>query len=193
MNKELLILRHGKSSWDVDCDDFDRPLIERGKRGAELLGIWLQRQNLEPDFVLSSPAVRAIETARKCCKAMGISDRHIYQEPRIYEASAATLKAILSECPQQAQRVMIVGHNPGLEYLLDDLVPHSLSQSENDKLLPTAALAHLTLTEHWSQIHSSCGQLHSITCASALPQGFPFMHNQESFPIISSMANCSCY
>lgn len=175
IKKELLILRHGKSDWNVECDDFHRPLVERGKRGAELLGVWLQQQHLFPDFILSSPAVRAIETARKCAKAMGLSDRHIYQEPRIYEANAATLKAILNECPHQAQRVMIVGHNPGLEHLLADLVDHSLPETEDGKILPTATVAHLTLSQHWSQTHTSCAQLHHLTRASLLPQAFPFV------------------
>jgi phosphohistidine phosphatase len=175
MNKELLILRHGKSSWDVECDDFHRPLVERGKRGAEQIGVWLQQHNLIPDFILSSPAVRAIETAKRCCKAMGISDRHIYQEPMIYEANAATLKAIVNECPHQAQRVMLVGHNPGLEHLLCDLVNHPLAEVENDKLFPTATLAHLTLAQHWSQTSSSCGQLNNLIYVSALTQGFPFI------------------
>jgi phosphohistidine phosphatase len=175
MNKELLILRHGKSSWDVECDDFHRPLLERGKRSAELLGVWLQQQNLMPDFILSSPAVRALDTAKRCCKAMGIADRHIYQEPRIYEANAATLKAILNECPHQAQRVMLVGHNPGLEHLLEDLANQPLAEFEDGKLLPTATIAYLTLAEHWSQTGSSCGQLNSVTRASSLVQDFPFI------------------
>lgn len=175
MNKELLILRHGKSSWDVDCDDFHRPLVERGKRGAEQIGIWLQQQKLLPDFILSSPAVRAIETAKRCCKAMGIGEAYIYQEPRIYEANFATLKALLNECPHQAQRVMIVGHNPGLEHLLADLVNLPVPQSETGKTLATATLAHLGLAEYWSQTSSGCGQLNTIISASALPEGFPFI------------------
>lgn len=175
MTKELLILRHGKSDWNADCDDFHRPLVERGKRGAELLGAWLQQQQLIPDFILSSPAVRAIETARKCCKAMGFSDRHIYQDPRIYEANAATLKAILNECPHQAKRVMLVGHNPGLEHLLADLVNQPIAETEDDKLLPTCTLAHLSLPEHWSQISSGSGQLSSMTRAASLAQSFPFI------------------
>lgn len=175
MNKELLILRHGKSDWSADCDDFNRPLIERGKRGAELLGVWLRNQNLAPDFILSSPAVRAIETARKCCKAMGFSDRHIYQDSRIYAANSATLKAILNECPHQAQRVMLVGHNPGLEHLLEDLVRQAIIEPEDGKLLPTATVAHLTLAEHWSQTCSAGGQLNNIIRASSLKQGFPFV------------------
>lgn len=175
MNKELLILRHGKSSWNTDCDDFDRPLVERGKRGAELLGTWLQQQNLLPDFILSSPAVRALDTAERCCKAMGISDRHIYQDQRIYEANAGILKEILNECPHQAQRVMLVGHNPGLEHLLLDLVHQPIAEVENEKLFPTAALAYLTLAEHWSQTSSCCGRLNNLIYASALPQEFPFI------------------
>lgn len=175
-NKELLILRHGKSSWNVDCEDFYRPLVERGKRGAEQIGLWLQQQNLLPDFILSSPATRAIETAKRCVKAMGLSDSHIYQEPRIYEANFATLKAIINECPHQAQRVMLVGHNPGLEHLLADLVNQPLPETENGKILPTATLAHLTLPEdHWSQTHSRCGTLNTLIPASSLPEGFPFI------------------
>lgn len=175
MNKELLILRHGKSDWNVDCDDFQRPLVERGKRGAEHLGLWLKQHNLLPDFILSSPAVRAIETAKKCCRAMGLGDRHIYQESGIYEANAATLKEILNQCPRQAQRVMLVGHNPGLEYLLHDLIHQPIAESEDGKLLPTATLAYLTLAEHWSQTSSGCGYLNSMTRASSLVQDFPFL------------------
>jgi phosphohistidine phosphatase len=175
MNKELLILRHGKSSWEFDCDDFHRPLVERGKRGAEQIGLWLLQQNLLPDFILSSPAVRALETAQRCCKAMGFNDRHIYQDSRIYEANAATLKALLTECPAQAQRVMLVGHNPGLEHLLQDLVHEALPETAEGKLLPTATLAHVRLAEHWSQTHSGCGRLNSLTCASTLAQDFPFL------------------
>jgi phosphohistidine phosphatase len=174
-NKELIILRHGKSDWSVDCDDFYRPLIERGKRGAEQIGVWMQQQNLIPDFILSSPAVRAIETAKRCTRAMGLGDKHIHQDLKIYEANFATLKAIVNDCPAQVQRVMIVGHNPGLEHLLEDLVSLPFSESEDGKILPTATLAHLILAEHWSQTHSGCATLKTIISASSFTEGFPFM------------------
>jgi phosphohistidine phosphatase len=174
-NKELLILRHGKSDWDATTDDFDRPLVERGKRGAELLGVWVEQQNLCPDFILSSPATRAIETARRFCKAMGFNERHIYQDARIYEANGATLKAILNECPSQAQRVLLVGHNPGLEHLLEDLLIQPAPIAADGKLLPTATLAHLTLAQYWSQTGSHCAQLNSLTRASSLAEQFPFI------------------
>jgi phosphohistidine phosphatase len=175
MNKQLLILRHGKSDWRVEVEDFSRPLVERGKRGAELLGVWAQQQNLLPDFILSSPATRALATAQRFCRTMGISERSIYTDAAIYEANAATLKAIVNDCPHQAQRVLLVGHNPGLEHLLQDLLPEPLLAAEDGKTLPTATLAHLTLGEHWSQTSSGCGQLQSLIRAASLTEEFPFI------------------
>lgn len=175
MNKELLILRHGKSDWNTSIEDFYRPLIERGKRGAELLGVWTQQQDLVPDFVLSSPATRALDTAKRFCHAMGLSEQLIYQEAQIYEANAATLKAIINECPHQARRVLIVGHNPGLEHLLQDLLSDPISAAEDGKILPTATLAHLTLGQYWSQTSSGCAILNSLIRPSLLAEQFPFV------------------
>ena len=67
MTRELLILRHGKSDWEAGTDDFHRPLKDRGKRGAQRVGVWLLQQGLLPDHVVSSPAERAIVTAEKAC------------------------------------------------------------------------------------------------------------------------------
>jgi phosphohistidine phosphatase len=175
MTKELLLLRHGKSDWRVEVDDFHRPLIERGKRGAELLGVWCQQQGIIPDFVLSSPATRALDTAQRFCHAVGIGEQAIYQEAAIYEANGATLKEIIAACPAQARRVLLVGHNPSLEHLLQDLLPTPLVAGEDGKILPTATLAHLTLGDYWSQTSSGCGQLTSLTRASALAEQFPFI------------------
>jgi phosphohistidine phosphatase len=174
MNKELLILRHGKADVSDINEDFQRPLVSRGKRGAQQIGVWLQQQNLIPDFILSSPAIRALDTAKYCCHAMGLSSRHIYREPLIYQANVDTLMALIAACPSQAQRLLLVGHNPGLEDLLRDLTTAPLAEVSDEKCLPTAALAYLTLTESWSGISSGCGQLNSITPASSLGGGFPF-------------------
>ena len=64
MSRELMLLRHGKSDWTEQLDDFDRPLKDRGKRGAQRMGVWLIQQELLPDHVVSSPAERAIVTAQ---------------------------------------------------------------------------------------------------------------------------------
>lgn len=175
MNKELLILRHGKSDWNVGCDDFKRPLKDRGKRGAQRLGVWMQQQDLLPDFVLSSPAERAFVTAEKLCKSAGLAVRDIYTDPRIYMANSETLKQIVRECPTQAKRVLLVGHNPGLEYLLEELVDTPIDMPEDGKLLPTATLAHLKLDGDFSSIKKHSASLQSITRASSLEKGFPYI------------------
>ncbi len=74
MTHELLILRHGKSDWDAGTDDYHRPLMDRGKRGAQRMGIWLLQRQLLPDLIISSPAERALVTAQKLCKAAGMGD-----------------------------------------------------------------------------------------------------------------------
>ena len=118
MSRELLLLRHGKSDWSVDVDDFHRPLKDRGKRGAQQIGTWLAKNDLQPDRVISSPAERAINTAEKAIKAMGASARDIVRDQRIYEAGVGALLRVLAEVPAEHRRVMLVGHNPGFENLL---------------------------------------------------------------------------
>jgi len=175
MKKELLILRHGKSDWNSEGDDFHRPLKNRGKRGAQRLGVWLQQQQLIPDFILSSPAERAITTAEKVCKAMGLSATQIFQDERLYLANIETLKKIIQALPSQAQRVLIVGHNPALEQLVTDLSNQTIEQPEDGKLLPTATLAHFSLNSEWNDLVNHSAELHSITRASALEKGFPYI------------------
>ena len=127
MTYELLILRHGKSDWDVGSDDFHRPLKDRGKRAAQRMGVWLQQHELQPDLVVSSPAERAIVTAEKCCKAMAMGTDVIRKERQVYAASLNNLLQVLRDCPQQSRRIMLVGHNPGLEELLVFLVAEQIA------------------------------------------------------------------
>ena len=117
MTRELLILRHGKSDWGTADDDFHRPLTERGRHSARRMAIWMVEQKLMPDHVVASPAERALATARKACKTMGLSPKTIHKDPRVYEAGPDELLRVLADCPGTARRVMLVGHNPGLEDL----------------------------------------------------------------------------
>ena len=174
MSRELLILRHGKSDWSIDVDDFHRPLADRGKRGAQRMAIWLQRQRLIPDHVISSPAERALVTAEKTCKAMGMSARDIKQEKRAYQADLDDLLEILSDCPKKARQVMLVGHNPGLEQLLLYLAGTVIGLPEDAKLLPTATLARLLMPDNWKELSSGCARVESITRPNTLPDKFPF-------------------
>jgi len=172
--RELLILRHGKSDWSQETDDFHRPLKERGMRDAQRMGVWLVQQDWIPDYILSSPATRAIGTAEKVCKTMGIYIQQIKQEPRIYEAGTAALLSVLAVCPSKARRVMLVGHNPGLEELVNYLATQSPSLPKDGKLLPTATLARLLMPDDWSRLPAGCADVDSITRPHVLPKQFPY-------------------
>ncbi len=76
MTRELLLLRHGKAEKLKQGSDFNRPISDPGKRAAQRMATWIWRNDLMPDYVISSPAARALETARKACKAMGMFNFH---------------------------------------------------------------------------------------------------------------------
>jgi phosphohistidine phosphatase len=164
MPRELFLLRHAKSAWPEGVADYNRPLKKRGKKAALLLGEWLLSQDLSPDWIVSSHADRARETAEKLCKGLQIKKHGLlYFDDRIYEASIESLKSVLADCPSFKQRVLIVGHNPGLDNLLIDLVAESLIPDDDDKILGTANLARISLPDDWNQLDKGCGQLISIT------------------------------
>jgi phosphohistidine phosphatase len=168
MTKELYLLRHGKSDRSVDVDDFDRPLKKRGKQNSKQIGAYLQEQQLIPDLILSSPAKRAISTAKRVRAASGNEELIIQQDMRLYASSVECLKMVLSKCSPEVQRVLLVGHNPELEELLLDLVGAKNLPTIN-KILPTATLVRLKLPADWTQLQSNCAQLQGITYARSLP------------------------
>ena len=174
MGRQLLLLRHGKSDWDIDVNDFDRPLKNRGKRDAQRMGVWLRQQDLLPDFIISSPAERAKNTAEKLTKAMGLTANHVHYDSRIYEASLTDLKAVLGDCPASAARVLLIGHNPSLESLIENLHKGKLQKTEDGKRLPTATLAILAMPEHWGLLNKACATVESITRPATLPKKFVF-------------------
>lgn len=174
MTRELLIFRHGKSDRGVESDDFHRPLKDSGKRDAQRAGVWLAQQGLVPDYVISSPAERALVSAEKACKAMGLYTGKISRDRRIYAADLNTLLDVLGECPDSSRRVMLAGHNPGLEDLLIYLADGKLPLADNGKLLPTAAIARLIMPEQWAGLPESCASVVALMRPAQLPKKFPF-------------------
>ena len=154
--KTLFVLRHAKSSWEnADLSDFERPLNKRGLEAAPLIGKVIKENGFQPEIILSSPARRAKQTAEIINEKAGIN-REIKYEERIYEASPARLLEVVSEQSDEAESVMIVGHNPGLEGLVRFLT----GQIEP---MPTAALAVIDLEiTKWSEIDSSNGTLRTL-------------------------------
>jgi len=172
--RELLILRHGKSDWSADAGDFDRPLNNRGKRGAQRMGVWLWQQDLRPDLIISSPAERAITTAHKCCKSMGMMASDVVEDDRVYAASLDELLEVLKDAPADAGRTMLVGHNPGLEDLLEFLIGDDIPLADDGKLLPTATLAYLAMPDDWQTLAAACATPASIVRPGELPKRFPY-------------------
>lgn len=171
MARQLLVLRHAKSAWDTGAaTDFERPLAKRGKKDAPRMGIWLQKQELIPDYIVSSPAKRAKKTARRVCKALGIDRGFIQWDARIYEANASTLLAVLSDFPQDKKNVLLVGHNPGLEMLLVYLCGSGIPMPEDGNLLPTCTLARLEMPEDWTQLETGAARLASLVRPQSLPK-----------------------
>ncbi|MDO9106356.1 MAG: histidine phosphatase family protein [Methylovulum sp.] len=168
MGRELWLLRHGKSQRDVDMADFDRPLKKRGKQAAQRVGAWMKQHDHIPDIVISSPAKRACDTAQRVCAAIGVSERDVQLEQRLYFQGINEIKTVLAECTAHYRRVLLVGHNPDFEELLIHLVGLG-NVPDVDKLLPTAALARLAMPDDWSRLDAGCAQLLSMTYEKALP------------------------
>ena len=169
MSRELWLLRHGKAERTLTMEDFDRPLKKRGKRAVEGIGEGLHQQHLFPDWIVSSPAKRAIATANIVHKAIAMKGLVVTQDKRLYQEGFERLKAVLAECPSDAGQVLLVGHNPELEDLLIYLVG-AAHLPDTDKLLPTAALARLIMPDDWSHLDAGSAKLLSITYAKSLPE-----------------------
>jgi phosphohistidine phosphatase len=174
MHRELIILRHGKSDWTQSVDDFDRPISDRGKRSAQRIATWLLQHELLPDRVVSSPAQRAVETARKACKAMGMAAGDVHTDHHLYLASLQDLLKVLARCPRQVHRLLLVGHNPGLEELARYLLKSRVPLLHHEKLLPTAALMRLTMPDDWRRLDRGCADLLDRILPKELPELFPF-------------------
>jgi phosphohistidine phosphatase len=144
--KEIILMRHAKSSWkEADLKDIDRPLNKRGKKDAHKMGELLKDKEVLPDRIFSSPAKRARLTAETIAKTVDFSDDVIYMDD-LYLAEPDVFMDILKTQSDEICRIMFVGHNPGMEWLLQMLCGEVVS-------LPTAALAHIQLpVEHWHDL-----------------------------------------
>jgi len=147
--KTLLVLRHAKSSWnDSALGDHERPLNERGRRDGPRMGQLMREFGLIPDVVISSDAVRAQLTAQAVAEAAGYAGE-ILADPRLYIASPGDILSLLRTAPENAETILIVGHNPGLEELIEQLTGERQD-------LPTAALAQIVLAiDRWRDLKLS--------------------------------------
>ncbi|MBB4152288.1 phosphohistidine phosphatase [Sphingomonas jinjuensis] len=150
--KTLTLLRHAKSGWDDPvARDFDRPLNAKGRRAAIAMGRHWRQIDLDFDHIIASPAVRVEQTLEEVESGYGRTLAPAWDR-RLYLASAATLLDVVRELPDTLSRVLLVGHNPGLEELVLLLAGDSddaLRDAVEEKY-PTATLAELALgADRW--------------------------------------------
>ena len=162
--KTLYILRHAKSDWgDSSLKDFDRPLNDRGWRAAKTIGQEMRERDLVPDLVFVSPAVRTRETLARAEEGFG-DKFEVIEERSIYLAETETLVDLIRGAPAHADRLMMVGHNPGMHELVLVLSdgPRNLREDVAHKF-PTAALAEISFdVTEWSNVAPGSGRLRSF-------------------------------
>lgn len=136
--KELIIVRHAKSSWkESGLDDRERPLNKRGERDAPEIGARLARRKDRPDLIVSSPAVRALTTARIIARKLGYERKDIVVKERLYGAGVVELLDVIRNADESVGTLMLFGHNPGLTELANRLGPREIPN------LPTCGVLHL--------------------------------------------------
>ncbi len=144
--KTLLLMRHAKSSWkDTDLADHERPLNKRGKKDSVFMGAVLKEKELLPQIILASSAVRIRETITGLTQESGYAGEIEFSD-ELYLAEPEVFLRVLCNLPDTFERVMLMGHNPGLEGLLQVL-------SGRIESLPTGSVAYLSLpVQQWSEL-----------------------------------------
>jgi len=147
--KTLLVLRHAKSSWDNPAmTDHERTLNKRGRKAAPRMGQLLVNNGLVPQLVLCSSARRARETAELLFQVPGFESRIVHLD-ELYLAPSKAYYRMLSAHTTDQKIVMVIGHNPGLEDLVDELTGEPAT-------MPTAAVARIAL-DCWQNLAADAG------------------------------------
>jgi phosphohistidine phosphatase len=170
--RRLMLLRHAKSDWPAGVPDHDRPLNDRGRAAAPLMGRYLADEGLLPDLAVVSSAQRTQETWALVAPALGPVEART--EPRVYEAPADRLLAVLREAPDTARTLLLVGHNPGTEDLARRLVGHGdrYAIARLGQKYPTAGLAVIDFeAERWAEIDTRTGRLDRFVTPKTIGAG----------------------
>ena len=138
----LILLRHGKSDWSGGEPDDERPLAKRGRRQAAESGQWLAANIDRIDLAVVSPAERTRSTWDIVSAELDASPR-VRVDERVYAASGGARLAVVRELPDDATTVVLVGHNPGLEDLVQALIGTWVP-------MPTSAVVVLSVGPPWS-------------------------------------------
>ena len=143
--KTLTIFRHAKSSWDhPGLKDRDRPLNKRGEHDAPIMGERMKAAGIRPSLILSSPAVRAWATAKILAKSISYPTEFLQRDPALYHAGLNRLYDVIAAQDEGFNSITLVGHNPGLTDLANDLIPNLTDN------LPTAGFVSMLIdSDDW--------------------------------------------
>lgn len=173
--KTLLIMRHGKAERDGASGDHSRELNERGQRDSETMGAYIAEKIGLPDAILTSDAQRALQTAEIASVAMGYTG-DLTIVPQIYDAELITLLALSRSLLDEVDTALVVGHNPGFEEVAAALA----GMDEDDVLLPTAGLAHLTFNvDKWDDVRRGSAIWHGIVTPKTVRQAVEDASDEE--------------
>lgn len=144
-------MRHAKSSWgEPGLDDFDRPLLEKGKKRTKNIIDFLLTKKVSLDMILSSPAVRAIETAKILAHGLNLPLENIREEKKIYTADAEQLEDLFFDLPKSVNNLMLVGHNPTMTHFANTFIEQKID------FMPTSAIVGLEFDlDDWADFRSS--------------------------------------
>ncbi len=156
MTRDILLIRHAKSSWDdPNLADFDRPLAERGLREAPIMASELAKHRLPIDLVIASPSMRTRQTLEYFRTALQIPESRIVWDSTIFHSSADNLLRILSTLDDSVRHVVLVGHNPSMTDLSNALQSDTLIEN-----VPTCGIVHLRGDwSSWNEIRDRKGKL----------------------------------
>jgi len=154
--RELFLVRHAKSDWKTPTPDIERPISEKGKKAANRLGDWLEKNDISPDYILVSPAKRTQQTLKRLNVSKDIKVKTL---DTLYLAERDQLINILSQVPPQYEKVMMIGHNPGFEALRQYLEKKPDCRDCEADLFPTGTFAHFVLPTDWQNLSPGAGKL----------------------------------
>ncbi|MEJ7694686.1 histidine phosphatase family protein, partial [Daejeonella sp.] len=154
MSRQLLLVRHAKSDWDnIKLSDFDRPLNSRGEKNAPEMAKRLLKKGMKPNQIVSSPAVRAITTARYFAKELGL-ETDIVKESEIYEALTSTLMDVINNLDNDYSFTALFGHNPGITSVVSNLCNKDLHN------IPTCGMVLIEFPfDDWAMVSAGTGEL----------------------------------
>jgi phosphohistidine phosphatase len=161
--KTLYLLRHAKSSWkNPALADFDRPLNKRGKTDAPRMAEYALKQGINPQMIISSPALRTRQTAAYFLSRLQ-PPVALVLEPALYECTPAAFWQVVQQCSNEVNSLLVVGHNTCLEEIVTDFI------ADLEKL-PTCGLATLHFAiDRWEELEPKKGKLLQLVFPKMLP------------------------